>query len=275
MSEQNVVQKSASRNTSIHDLASIRLAREGHEWRRALLASDLPDGTVRIGCAISEYFINSKTGSCFASHETIATRCGKTRRGVQAAIKRLVDAGFLRVERRGYQQTNLTYLALPAGRQMCTVERDDVHPGVRVMHTPVCTEPMNLTDDRTEEITSLDNSYREEILSPTAEIIPFEGKKEKDRISTDRPVRRATDDNAARCLIQKTAMCLLGYSIETVPKLSDGRYMDRWFIESLPQETLDRMIARCRAGQLTESEVALSVQSVWKEDRMINRGKIS
>lgn len=252
MSPQAKPQAVASGNNNIHNLQALRLAREPHDWRKRLLASDLPAGTKVAGFAIAEWFINRASGYCFAGHQTMADKCGMTRRGIQDAIRRLVEAGFLRVEKRGFQQTNRTYLALP---QMHVGALADARGDVHQMHVVTCTEPMteptsknNLTAS-TESVTSRedDAGFRRkcdeeaESKAPTSQI-------------TDTPIRRGSDEHAQRCFIGTAAVKILGHI--QCPKVPDGRYLDRAIIESIPADVLESMIQKGRKGRLMLSDVA-------------------
>lgn len=95
------------------------------EWRSAVLASDLAPWVKVAAFGICE-FVNDGTGSAYPAYETIAGRCGLKVRGVRAAVKQLVMAGYLIVKRAGFSKPNRFVIRLPAAirAQSCPSEED-------------------------------------------------------------------------------------------------------------------------------------------------------
>jgi hypothetical protein len=126
----------------------MRLAQEPWLWRKAVLATDLTAARKVAAFALLE-FVNRKSGYTFASQETIAETCGLTERGFRAAVVALKKAGFLRVVRRGKEESNLMYLELPVTGTAVPVNdtvtgtdvQSDRHGGDKVTGT---TMPPNL-----------------------------------------------------------------------------------------------------------------------------------
>lgn len=84
-----------------------------YDWRRAVLRSRLlPAGTKVAALALCE-FVNGDSGTAFPSYSTLADAGGMEPEGVRSAIKRLSDAGFLSVRKRGFGGTNGMTLMLP------------------------------------------------------------------------------------------------------------------------------------------------------------------
>ena len=239
-------------NDNVENLAAIRLAQEPWRFRKAVLKAKLSTGARLVAVAVLE-FVNRKSGCCFASEAKIAEECGFTERGVRRAIAELRDAGWLRVVRRGVKLSNLIYPTLPVTG---TNEQSDRHQTVEVTGTTV---PPNLREEPLRD-NHTDRPIVELPDGPTAEILPFDGRKEEVLDPSDSPIRRAISDHAAYCYISAAAVMLLGR--QNSPKLPDGRFLDRAIWDALPAETRLEMTAKARRGRLMRSEVAVAIRGL-------------
>jgi hypothetical protein len=276
--------KSAKDN--VVDLAAVGLARNSHRWIKALLRSSLPLGSKVVGVTIAEHFINAKNGgTCWASIETIAEACGMKPGGVRPALRLLEAAGFVKIKRRGRQQTNVIALAMPVSDR-CP---DNAHSGTleeRVTVVPTTSDrcPDNgvtvvQTTPNLPTEHPIENFLGAESQSPTEPSLEaIEGKRER-RVPQsntesvpaespsgfqfpdleDGPIFRATSDqDLVRIRIGASAMRLLGIGIGTCPKIGD-KYLDRIIVETIPEPALNVMFAKARDRKLMLSDIAAAL----------------
>lgn len=82
-------------------------------WRRAVLASELPDICKLVATALARY-ANWRTGKdCFPSQEKLAGDIGKSVRSVRRGLRPLERRGFVKRIRRGRKRSNAYELVLP------------------------------------------------------------------------------------------------------------------------------------------------------------------
>ena len=79
-------------------------------WRDAFSVSDLSPTARAVCCALAT-FMDSRTGECWPSVETLATVLRRNRRTVQRALREIEDAGWVNVKRGGGKGKATTYTA--------------------------------------------------------------------------------------------------------------------------------------------------------------------
>lgn len=209
------------------------------EWRRAVIRSPLPHGTVRVAVAIAELLIKKPIldGEA-AKYESLASATGMTASGVRAAVKKLQDGGWLKVQKRGFGAANsITILKPQSATAVADWEAANSSPR----------SPSIRYGDSTQSATAV-AVYVKEGLNKESTKETLRGRK----------LKRGWDDRGAQAIIGMELVRLVGSS-PSEPRKIDGMYLDAWCIErmkaSAPAE-FERLVAACRKGALTDAEVA-------------------
>jgi GntR family transcriptional regulator len=86
-----------------------KVTRQKFNWLRTILHdTDISATAYRLACLLMwEYRNEAKGGECYPGLDTLARDMGVNEKTIRRAISELVSAGYLRVERRGKQSSNL------------------------------------------------------------------------------------------------------------------------------------------------------------------------
>ncbi|MCI9865052.1 helix-turn-helix domain-containing protein [Rhizobium skierniewicense] len=105
----NVDEGTAARNAAHFEVAANK-----HTWLRAISVSNLPSSAFRVGIVLLEKHLNSKTGLCFPSLETIAEGCKLPVRTARDGLDALRRQGFIITQKIGMHDPLFFFFATPS-----------------------------------------------------------------------------------------------------------------------------------------------------------------
>ncbi len=105
----NVAQATARRNAEHLDVAANK-----HRWLQAISVANLPSSAFRVAIVLVQKHLNSKTGLCFPSLETIADGCQLPLRTARDGLDALRRQGFIATQKIGTHDPLFFFFAIPS-----------------------------------------------------------------------------------------------------------------------------------------------------------------
>lgn len=127
----NVDQATAKRNAEHFKVAS-----EKHTWLQAISVANLPSSAFRVAIVLLQKHLNSKTGLCFPSLETIAEGCKLPIRTARDGLDALRRQGFIVTQKIGTHDPLFFFFAVPSRVAEIRHSEDSV-PRVENSHSRV------------------------------------------------------------------------------------------------------------------------------------------
>jgi hypothetical protein len=250
-------------------------------WQGDLLASKNKLIAKIAGFALAAH-VNDERGDfgAWPSQATLAAECGETARNVRRGLKGLLDTKYLEIVDGagggGRGRTTRYKLTFPADDKPGSIapgingdnpDRLGLNPAQlgSIPGSIGFNTRLNCADELTKELTKELNKELKEAdtgkrLKPAESEFHLPGIDYGSLSGTEQLpeglVRQARDDKTAWLYASRSATNFLGYERADKP---DGVNADKFAMAFLPPAALAEMLARCRAGTLTNSTVAMAM----------------